>query len=173
MRVLIGAATAAGLIAASAIAGLACSGGGGSRSHVGPRSELPAYQTSGSGGLERLRVTPADGFVTAGGTPVRIIGTNLQPVFEPRSPRTWPPEVYRGIKEKGFTAVRFVLFWDMFEPQRNQYNETAFRTLDKAVGLAGDAGLYVIMDVIHLSGDPAGMEHVPVWARGTGTGGRR
>ncbi|MGI5231027.1 glycoside hydrolase family 5 protein [Actinoallomurus sp. CA-142502] len=62
-------------------------------------------------------------------------------------------------------AVRMVLFWDMFQPTEEEWNETAFDTLSTAVERAKAAGLYVILDCVHMSGDPDGQEHVPAWAR--------
>jgi endoglycosylceramidase len=71
---------------------------------------------------------------------------------------------YLQIRAKGFTAVRFVLYWDLMEPRRGSFDATSFATLDTAVHRAGDAGLRVVLDAVHLWG-PGGFADVPAWAR--------
>jgi hypothetical protein len=112
----------------------------------------------------KLHATPNHAFVGDAG-PRSLIGPNLQPVWSPRDPGTWPQRVYDSISAKGFTAVRFVLFWDDFEPQQGDWNETAFTTLTIALGRARSAGLYVLLDCVHLYGGPDGQSRVPRWAR--------
>jgi Cellulase (glycosyl hydrolase family 5) len=60
--------------------------------------------------------------------------------------------------------VRFVLYWDDFEPNRGDWDQVNLSTLDTAVRRAKAAGLYVILDEIHLVGR-GGFDHVPRWAR--------
>jgi hypothetical protein len=97
--------------------------------------------------------------------PVRLNGPNLQPVWSPAATGTWGQGVYDAISDKGFTSVRLVLFWDDFEPQPGAWNETAFQTLTTALDRAESAGLYVVLDCVHLYGRPEGQARVPRWAR--------
>jgi Cellulase (glycosyl hydrolase family 5) len=124
-----------------------------------------AATTTQAAALTRLHATAAHAFVDSAGTQHRLIGPNLQPLWDANSTDTWGQSTYRAIKAKGFTAVRMVLFWDMFQPTKAKWNATAFSTLSTAIGRAKAAGLYVILDCVHLSGQPEGQEHVPHWAR--------
>ncbi|WP_433179259.1 glycoside hydrolase family 5 protein [Actinoallomurus sp. CA-150999] len=119
--------------------------------------------------LTRLHATSSNAFVDSSGTVHKLIATNIQPLWDANSTDTWGQSTYDSIKAKGFTAVRMVLFWDMFQPTEADWNETAFTTLSTAVERAKAAGLYVILDTIHMSGSPDGQEHVPDWARVTPT----
>jgi len=93
-------------------------------------------------------------------------GTNMQPVFNPTSAtETWDAAVYTSIKQKGFGCVRFVLFWDDFEPTAGKWNEKAFTVLKTGFDRANAAGLKVIVDAVHLIGNPEGQARVPAWAR--------
>ncbi len=76
---------------------------------------------------------------------------------------TWGQDRYNQIGARGFDAVRFVLYWDDFEPSRGAWNSTSLATLDTAVSRAKAAGLYVVLDMIHLWG-PGGFNDVPAWA---------
>lgn len=118
---------------------------------------------SPAAGPGKLRTTAAHPFVGADG-PVRLIGPNVQPVSA-GDPGTWGQDVYDALKAKRFTAVRFVLSWDDFEPQPGTWNETAFRTLTTALDRAESAGLYVVLDCVHLNGGREGQSRVPEWAR--------
>jgi endoglycosylceramidase len=115
--------------------------------------------------LTRLHATSAHAFVDSAGVQHPLVGPNVQPIWDADDTDTWDQATYDSIKAKGFTAVRMVLFWDMFQPTEAAWNETAFATLATAVGRAKAAGLYVILDCVHMSGDPDGQEHVPEWAR--------
>ena len=111
-----------------------------------------------------LHATRTQAFVTPAGRPVRLVGLNVIPVWKGHPGATWPAIRYAQIRAKGFTAVRFVLYWDVMEPRRGAFDATSFATLDTAVRRAGDAGLRVILDAVHLWG-PGGFADVPAWAR--------
>lgn len=111
-----------------------------------------------------LHSTRTDAFVDPRGRPLRLVGLNVVPVWRNHRGRTWSLESYRRIRAVGFNVVRLVLYWDDFEPRRGQWDRPSLRTLDLAVGRARAAGLYVILDMIHLTG-PGGLERVPTWAR--------
>ncbi|GAA4618590.1 hypothetical protein GCM10023195_83660 [Actinoallomurus liliacearum] len=119
--------------------------------------------------LTRLHATSSHAFVDSAGTTHLLIGPNIQPVWDANDTDTWGQSTYDSIKAKGFTAVRMVLFWDMFQPTEAEWNETAFSTLATAVTRAKAAGLYVILDCVHMSGANDGQEHVPDWAQVTPT----
>ncbi|WP_344594992.1 glycoside hydrolase family 5 protein [Actinomadura vinacea] len=114
----------------------------------------------------KLRATADQPFVGDRG-PETLKGPNLQPVWGPADTGTWGQDTYDQIRAKGFTSVRFVLFWSHFEPAQGQWNETAFTVLSKALARAKAAGLYVVMDSVHLVGEDEGQRDVPVWARET------
>ncbi|MCO5987958.1 glycoside hydrolase family 5 protein [Actinoallomurus spadix] len=117
--------------------------------------------------LTRLHATSSHAFVDSAGTTHLLTGPNIQPVWDAHDTGTWGQSTYDSIKAKGFTAVRMVLFWDMFQPTEAEWNETAFATLATAVTRAKAAGLYVILDCVHMSGGNDGQEHVPGWAQVT------
>lgn len=95
--------------------------------------------------------------------PVRFNGVNVQPIWS-SSTSTWAQSHYDQIKARGFDHVRFVLFWKLMQPSRGSFDAARFATLATAVARAKSAGLYVILDVIHLYGADGGLDHVPAWA---------
>ena len=114
--------------------------------------------------LVPLHSTPAHAFVTPSGVPLQLRGVNMIPVWRDQPGRTWSQWHYLQIARRGFNVVRFVLYWDLFEPRPGGYDQTSLRTLDTAIARARSAGLYVILDEIHLWG-PGGMKYVPGWGR--------
>ncbi|WP_433479100.1 glycoside hydrolase family 5 protein [Spirillospora sp. CA-142024] len=130
-----------------------------SRQAPAERSATPAAAPAG-----KLRATPQQAFVGSQG-PEQLKGPNLQPVWDPDGTDTWGEGTYTAISAKGFTSVRFVLFWDDFEPSKGVWNENAFTTLTTALRRAKAAGLYVVFDGVHLYGQPEGQSRVPEWAR--------
>ncbi|MFG1997926.1 glycoside hydrolase family 5 protein [Spirillospora sp. NPDC048911] len=115
--------------------------------------------------LSKLHATAKEAFVLPNGKAVRLNGPNLQPIWDPNSSNTWGQATYNAIKAKGFKGVRMVLFWDDFEPRKGAWNEKAFKTLSTALARAKAAGLYVVLDSVHLYGQPEGQSRVPAWAR--------
>ena len=111
-----------------------------------------------------LHSTTAEPFVDAAGRAVRLHGFNLTPVWSGKPSQTWTLARYQQIRDKGFNAVRFVLKWSDFEPTKEAFNQTHLSTLDTAIARAKAAGLYVILDEIHLFGS-GGFNYVPSWAR--------
>jgi len=111
-----------------------------------------------------LHATRTHAFVTPAGRPVSLVGVNVIPVWKGEPGRTWPAERYTQIRARGFTAVRFVLYWDVMEPSRGAFDATSFATLDTAVQRARAAGLRIVLDVVHLWG-AGGFADVPAWAR--------
>jgi Cellulase (glycosyl hydrolase family 5) len=116
------------------------------------------------GGFSVLHSTASDAFVTPSGVPVQLRSVNVVPVWASSPRRTWAASRYSAIAAKGFDAVRFTLYWDEFEPSAGVFDQTSLSTLDTAVARAKAAGLYVILDEIHLWG-AGGMNDVPGWAR--------
>jgi Cellulase (glycosyl hydrolase family 5) len=111
----------------------------------------------------RLHATARHAFVRQSGTPVRLNGVNVVPVWADSPGRTWSAARYDAIARKGFNSVRFVLYWADFEPRRGVFESRALGTLDTAVARAKAAGLYVVLDMIHLWGT-GGLRDVPGWA---------
>jgi Cellulase (glycosyl hydrolase family 5)/Calcineurin-like phosphoesterase len=111
----------------------------------------------------RLHATARHAFVRQNGAPVALNGVNVVPVWADSPGRTWGQARYDSIARKGFDSVRFVLYWDDFEPRRGAFDPRALSTLDTAVARAKAAGLYVVLDMIHLWGT-GGLRDVPGWA---------
>lgn len=143
---------------------LGAAGCGASSGHDGALSGN-ASGTTAAASLGKLHSTTSQAFVRADGKTLRLTGPNVQPVWDAKSSGTWGQATYTAIKAKGFTGVRFVLFWDDFEPRKGAWNETAFKTLSTALSRAKAAGLYVVLDCVHLYGQPEGQGRVPAWAR--------
>jgi hypothetical protein len=129
---------------------------------------LAALAPSAAGAAARasapLHATATEPFVAPSGRAVRLVGLNVIPVFKGHPGGTWPRERYDQIRAKGFTAVRFVLYWDVMEPARGAFDATSMATLDTAVARARGAGLRVVLDAVHLWG-AGGFADVPRWAR--------
>src|SRR5919108_2201241 len=123
-----------------------------------------AGPSSGVQSLEPLHSTATEAFVRPEGGPIKLNGVNVIPVWAASPRRTWSRSRYQSIARKGFNSVRFVLYWDDFEPRRGRFDQVSLRTLDTAIGHARAAGLYVVLDAIHLWGR-GGFKDVPDWAR--------
>ncbi|GAA2621156.1 cellulase family glycosylhydrolase [Actinomadura fulvescens] len=145
-------------LALAAMAVTACSAAAPSREGLPAGAETTAL-------TGKLHATAKEAFVRPNGKPVRLNGPNLQPIWDANSSGTWNQATYNAIKAKGFTGVRMVLFWDDFEPRKGAWNEKAFTTLSTALARAKSAGLYVVLDCVHLYGKPEGQSRVPAWAR--------
>jgi Cellulase (glycosyl hydrolase family 5) len=120
--------------------------------------------SSGMQSAVPLHATTTHAFVRPDGAAVRFNGVNVIPVWANSPGRTWSQSRYDSIARKGFNSVRFVLYWDDFEPRRGEFDQISLTTLDTAVGRARAAGLYVVLDMIHLWGHD-GLRDVPTWAR--------
>jgi hypothetical protein len=124
----------------------------------------PGGQRPGVNAPQRLHTTATDAFVRSDGTPVALNGLNVVPVWSNSPGKTWSRARYDSIAAKGFNSVRFVLYWDDFEPSKGRFDQTSLATLDTAVSRAKAAGLFVVLDMIHLWG-PHGLHDVPRWAQ--------
>lgn len=163
VAVLLGAGLAA--VALGPAAGRPAEGGARAAAGSGARA-APARRPSARAAraLRPLHATARHAFVDPSGRPVRLVGLNVIPVWKGEPGRTWPQARYDQIRAKGFTAVRFVLYWDLMEPRRGAFDATSFATLDTAVARARAAGLRVVLDTVHLWGR-GGFADVPGWAR--------
>jgi aryl-phospho-beta-D-glucosidase BglC (GH1 family) len=103
--------------------------------------------------------------VDASGQPVDLRGLNVVPIWRGSPGRTWDQARYDQIRAKGFNAVRMVLYWDDFEPSPGAFDQTNLATLDTAIARAKAAGLWVILDEIHIWGGNGGLQDVPAWAQ--------
>jgi Cellulase (glycosyl hydrolase family 5)/Fibronectin type III domain/Calcineurin-like phosphoesterase len=124
----------------------------------------PTSTTPSATGPQVLHATSSAPFVDPNGHEIRLLGLNVIPVWAGHPGSTWDQAKYDSIHAKGFNAVRFVLYWDDFEPAAGQFDQTSLNTLDTAISRAKAAGLYVILDEIHLWGS-GGFNDVPAWAR--------
>ena len=119
--------------------------------------------SAGPTGVAPLHATAEHAFVTPDGNPLVMNGLNVVPVWAGRPGETWAQHHYDNMAAKGFDSVRFVLHWVDFEPRRGEFDPVSLKTLDTAIARAEVAGLYVILDMIHLYGD-RGLDWVPEWA---------
>jgi len=119
-------------------------------------------------GLDRL--TTEDGkIVDPEGRPVLLRGVNLLALRE--DGKSVPSSEYRRIRRAGFTVVRLVAYWDALEPRppdasgRHVYAPAAVAKLDEAVARARAAGLWAVIDPVHLFDlSPAfGGRGIPSW----------
>jgi hypothetical protein len=117
-------------------------------------------RSAGARAPAALHSTPTHAFVTADGTPVTLNGVNVIPLRTGTADR----REYEAIAAKGFNSVRLVLYWDDLEPRRGTFDHARLAMLDAAVARARAAGLYVVLDMIHLWG-ARGLRSVPAWAR--------
>jgi len=93
---------------------------------------------------------------------VPLRGFNVIPVWNTMPGKTWWPGAYSDIRAKGLNAVRLVVYWSELEPSRGQFDVTNLGTLDQSIANARAAGLYVILDPIHIYDAES---RVPAWAR--------
>jgi hypothetical protein len=111
----------------------------------------------------RAKPATRDGRIVDGkGEPLLLRGFNVIPVWSDKPGRSWEAEDYACIAAAGFNVVRFAFYWDDLEPERGRFDATHLATLDRAVARAKAAGLYVVLDPIHLFRDDS---RVPEWAR--------
>lgn len=103
--------------------------------------------------------------VDADGRAVKLRGVNVIPLDAGNPSRAYPAAHFRRIRDAGFNVARFVLYWRHLEPERGRFDETRLRAIDTAISRARRAGVYVVLDAIHLYD---GMRNVPGWARAGG-----
>jgi hypothetical protein len=100
--------------------------------------------------------------VDADGREVMLRGFNVIPIWVDSPGRTWAAHHYREMRRSGFNTVRMVLHWDELEPERGRFDAERLATLDRAIAHARAAGLFVVLDTIHIY---EGERFVPPWAR--------
>lgn len=61
-----------------------------------------------------------------------------------------------------FDSIRIAMEWERFEPEPGVFDVTSFAALDRVVGWAGDAGLEIILDPVHMAEAPTW--DLPDWA---------
>ncbi len=76
----------------------------------------------------------------------------------------WPQADYNIMAAAGTKLVRHVIHWDVFEPSRGIFNQTALSSLDTAVARAGQAGIYTVLDAPHLN-----VGRIPAWSQAGGS----
>jgi hypothetical protein len=84
-------------------------------------------------------------FVTPSGRRLLLNGFNMFPVFDNPVRAAWTAADYKSISAKGFSAVRLLMPWRVYEPARGQFSKDAFAKLDDAIRQARAARLYVIL----------------------------
>jgi hypothetical protein len=105
-------------------------------------------------------------FVDPAGCKVTLNGFNIFPMWTNGSGLAFDRSHYQSIRAKGFNALRFVMPWWYYEPARGSYPHLG--RLDQAIALAREAGLYVILDTVHIDG----WNKPPAWTGYTASMGR-
>jgi len=100
--------------------------------------------------------------VDANSSPTLLRGFNVIPVWGSAPGKTWGADSYVKIRATGANTARFVVYWSELEPVRGSFDQTHLATLDLAIARARAAGLYVVLDPIHIYN---GEDRVPAWAR--------
>lgn len=139
------------------VAAAACGGSGG-RAHFSPLDSDGTYLRDGDGRIVILR-----------GINARVEGvfdvtfddgrTALEPI-----PPLDAADCAR-MRQLGFDALRLPINWSGIEPRRGQYDEAYLSRVDAAIDCAGDAGLFVIVDLHEDAySKEIGEDGAPLWA---------
>lgn len=113
-------------------------------------------------------LTTEDGrIVDEDGRPVVLRGVN---VFVTKHAEPPSAEDFERIRDLGFNVVRLVAQWHELEPdppsgEERRYDEEAVRRIDEAIEAAREAGLYSVLDPVHLFGLSPAFDGrgVPAW----------
>ncbi len=83
-------------------------------------------------------------------------------------------EDLRRLKNWGFNAVRFLIFWEAIEPRPGLYDESYLRRVRERVDWCAEAGLWVVLDMHQdvygkyaFDGKALGFDGAPAWAART------
>jgi len=83
----------------------------------------------------------------------------------PFLPSWLEPGTFADIARRGFNVVRFLIFWEAVEPVEGLYDDAYLDEVEQAVKWAGNAGLYVILDMHQdVWGRKFNSDGAPVWA---------
>lgn len=72
--------------------------------------------------------------------------------------------LFREFRAWGFNCLRLGLIWDGLEPQPGVYNETYLQAIRRRLDLAGEAGLYVFLDMHQDLYSSLYSDGAPAWA---------
>lgn len=100
-----------------------------------------------------MRITHANGKLWRGSQPFIAVGFNYHPSHTGcQYWQRWNPiqlvHDFRAMARRGFTVVRFFVFWSDFEPQPGIYDPLMLERLQAFVRLAGSNGLYCIPSLL-------------------------
>lgn len=85
--------------------------------------------------------------VDATGRQVFLRGVNVGNKSSAEHHVTWPQaEDYQTLRNKGLTAVRYLIFWSAVEPKPGTYDETYLDAVAQQVEIITNTGLFVILD---------------------------
>ena len=108
---------------------------------------LTCYFTCSYAEVSRLSVHDSK-LVDESGRQVFLWGMNMGEKSSRRQHESWHgPEDFRKMRRWGMNAIRLLIFWSAVEPEPGKYDEEYLERVDKRIGWARDAGLYVILDM--------------------------
>lgn len=123
-------------------------------------------------------------FIDANGNPQNLVGINTRNVIEKVGSvyrAKYSQNQFNEIATKGFDHIRISFYWREFQPNSPESNlttrgfdQTALLALDEVIERAEKAGLGVILDPLHITGDVDKSKNpwiyrwtLPDWAWGT------
>ncbi len=117
-----------------------------------------------AGAVLPMKTSFPHAFALQDGTPVKVNGVNIRNVGTySASTLCGGTANWAGFKQRGFNTVRLAVDWPSLEPTKGVLSTTGLSRLDDAVNTAKAAGLYVILDPIHLKGVEG---NLPTWVTG-------
>ncbi|NND07055.1 MAG: cellulase family glycosylhydrolase [Saprospiraceae bacterium] len=75
-------------------------------------------------GINVVSKSKADGYIFDGGT-----------------------NFYKKLRNLGINCIRFIIIWDRLEPSPGQYNKAYLQEIDACIEQAGNAGIFVVLDM--------------------------
>ncbi len=116
----------------------------------------PAYSVTPATAADFVHASGRDLVVGANNRLMRLQGVNFNAYDEEGSDleqvyasKNNGPEDYQRVAATGLNVVRLNLWWKLFEDEGNPYNYTAtgWQWLERHIGWARDAGVYLILDL--------------------------
>ncbi len=109
----------------------------------------PAHAASDAEDMSAALLTVQDGDLRdSAGRQLFLWGMNVGDKSSARRHKGWyTPEDFHKLRRWGMNAIRLLIFWSAIEPEPGRYDEDYLASVDEYITWAGDAGLYVILDM--------------------------